>query len=401
MSLKELNNEACFLKCGKFGFEASGKTTSAVLLAIGLHRYIKSEKPIAFWDSETGSDFTKHYFDYAKIKLLREKSRSLKSLSETMQEATKVSDILIIDSLTHPYKELTKAYRRKKKKGGWFISIQDWQPIKETWENHFSTPFVNLPIHIIWCARAKNLFDEIIEQGFNGEEYSKTVQTGIGVRSETESSFEPSLQVQYERVYNKENPSAKYFRQAVIVKDRFGILDGEEKQFITYRKNGNLDYNKLIDENPTFEFFKPHILKLNLGGQHIGFNQDTSETLFNGSDKDYAERMKRVNIALENIENGLVAIFPKRTDEHKANKLAVIHTLFDTRSWVDVKTRDLKDLELGVTVINTLKQEIQKGFNPQSEKELTDLTIKLRNQILKEQVEQEKLNLGETQSNTA
>jgi len=390
--LKELDNEACFLKAGFFGFEAAGKTTSAVLLAIGLHQFIKSTKPIGFWDSETGSDFTKHYFDHAKIKLLREKARSLKSLSETIQDASKKCDILIIDSLTHPYKELTKAYRRKKKKGGWFISIQDWQPIKETWQTHFADPYVNLPLHIIWCARAKNLFDEIVEQGFNGEEYSKTVQTGVGVRSETESSFEPSLQVEFERIYDKENPSAKYYRQATVVKDRFGILDGESKRFITYRKNGGLDYKKLIDNNPTFEFFKPHISRLNLGGKHIGFNQDSSETLFDGSEKDFAERAKRTRIALENIENGLTAIYT--SGEHKANKLAIIFTLFDTRSWESVKTRDLYDLEIGVKVINKLKEEMQKGFDP-DENTLVEKTIKLRNKTIMEDKEQEPLPLGD------
>jgi len=395
MSLVELKNEACFLKAGYFGFEASGKTTSAVLTAIGLHRLIKSQKPIAFWDSETGSDFTKHFFDYAGIKLLREKSRSLKSLSDTMKEASQKCDILIIDSLTHAYKELTKAYRRKKKKGGWFISIQDWQPIKETWSTHFSDPYVNMPLHIIWCARAKNLFDEVTEQGFNNEEYTKTIQTGVGVRSETESSFEPSLQVQFERVYDKENPSAKYFRQATVVKDRFGILDGEEKQFLTYRKNGDLDYKKIVDENPTFNFFKPHIMRLNLGGEHIGFNQDTSEALFNGSEKDFAERAKRVKIALENIENGLVSIFPKSSGEHKQLKLCIINSLFETRSWESVKSRDLQDLELGSKTINQLKSEIQGGFDPSNEQELSALTVKLRNQILKAEVEQEKLKLGD------
>ena len=50
-------NETAYAKIGDFGWQGAGKTYTACSIAIGLHKYIKAEKPVFFLDSEKGSDF--------------------------------------------------------------------------------------------------------------------------------------------------------------------------------------------------------------------------------------------------------------------------------------------------------------------------------------------------------
>lgn len=396
MLLQKAKNQAAYLKAGFFGFEGSGKTFTTSLLAIGLHRYIKSKKGVAFFDSETGSDFVKALFDYAGIELYVAKSRSLKELGQVIRETPEVADILIVDSLTHTYQELCSTYVRKKKDGTNFIRMQDWQPIKELWRNQFATPYVNSPLHIIWCARAKNIFEDIQDvdaTAQSGQEIFKSVQVGVGARSETESAYEPSLLVQMERVYNskgKTSKSGKYKRSVTVVKDRFAVLDGKETFFSTpiNVKTKDIDLKKLIDTNETFNFFLPHIQRLNLGGEHVGFSQDTSDELMeHGNDKNIIERRNRIKIALENIENGLVALFPSTAQKDKSFKLAVLHELSKSRSWTEIQQKPLEDLELFMTVIDNLKLAFDKeGFDTEEEAILRKKVQEIRDKLLKGQL---------------
>jgi len=54
---KPAANQQAFLKAGFLGFQGSGKTYTAVDLAIGLCKYIKGKRGVAMLDSETGSDW--------------------------------------------------------------------------------------------------------------------------------------------------------------------------------------------------------------------------------------------------------------------------------------------------------------------------------------------------------
>lgn len=388
MLLKKANNEACFLKAGFFGFEGSGKTFSATLLCIGLHQYIKSKKPIAIYDSETGYDYVKHLFDYAKIETLVVKSRSLKDLGQAIEEAKENCDILMADSVTHPYKELLSSYIRTRKGGYKFIAMQDWQPIKDTWNQQFAEPYVNSPLHFIWCARAKNIFEELIdevESEKRGQIITKTIQTGTGSRSETESSFEPSLLVEFSREHNDPDSIKKnglYQRRATIVKERFGILDGETTFFATPKKEKKIDYEELIGNNAVFNFFLPHIERLNIGGKHVGFNESSSDDLFKDENRNgIIQIKKRVKIALENIENGLITLFPASQGKDRANKILFLDEIAGTKSWAEISNQHPNDLEYYVRIINRFSDKVKKGEMFNGEAELRSLIQKCQKEL--------------------
>ena len=133
MSLTKITKpKMAYLKAGFYGGQGSGKTRTATEVAIGLHKYIKSTKGVAFFDTETGSDFMVPLFNKHKIDLFTEKAKSFVALRDTIIQAPQFADILIIDSITHPWRELVKSYKAARHQK--FLRIQDWGPLKEEWQ---------------------------------------------------------------------------------------------------------------------------------------------------------------------------------------------------------------------------------------------------------------------------
>ena len=139
--LREATNEMAYAKVGVMGFAGSGKTRTATEMAIGLHKMIGSSKPVAFLDTETGSDFVLPLYKKAGVKLLVAKAKTFPALMEFMQEAQTAADIAIIDSITHIWKEIQQSYLdkinedRKKKnlRKIYKLEFQHWNAIKPQW----------------------------------------------------------------------------------------------------------------------------------------------------------------------------------------------------------------------------------------------------------------------------
>src|SRR3990167_2283916 len=324
MAFKEATNQAAFLKAGIFGFQGAGKTWTAALIAIGLHKYIKSQKPVYFLDTETGSDFVKPLFDKVKIKMMTDKTAAFAEMLKDIDVAEQNSDILIIDSITHFWRELMRAWKAKRNRT--FISIRDFGPLKDEW-HQYTTKYVNSRLHVIMCGRASNIFADVEDEDASTEakQVMKSIKVGTKMSAEGETGFEPSLLIEMERYHILQG--GKYVRRANVVKERFGILT--DKEF----------------DDPTFEDFLPHIKSLNLGGEHVGVGTDTSEGMFISPDTSFSERRKQQTILTEEIEGLLVSAFPGTTREEKKAKADLLEVVFKTRSWTaicDVRPDDLK-----------------------------------------------------------
>ena len=128
--LKPIENEQAYLKAGIYGEAGSGKTFTSSKVAIGLAKKIGA-KTIAFFDTETGSDYVKDkLFAPEGIDLVGLRSKVFIECVQVINECIK-SDIkiLIIDSVTHLWEELINAHlivhRRKR------LRLWDWGPLKE------------------------------------------------------------------------------------------------------------------------------------------------------------------------------------------------------------------------------------------------------------------------------
>lgn len=335
-------NLQAFLKVGILGFQGSGKTFTGVDIAIGLHPYIKSTKPVMFLDTETGSDWALPRFQEAGIELLVAKTRAFKDLVQAFSEADGTADILIIDSVSHYWRELLESFKRSRHISG-RIAFHHWQPIKAEWQK-FSDAFVNSALHVIVCGRAAWEYD------YQEDEEGKKdlIKTGTRMRAEGEFGYEPSLVIEMERVRESTTLEgkpvgkigARVLHRAHVLKDR--RMDG-----------ASMDGASI--DNPTFDDFLPHVEALNLGGRHLGVDASrTSDDYFDRPDRSRTEERRQRQIALEELEQTCTKLWPGQTRQEKQLKIAVIEQLCGTKSWTAIKSMPLFDLQVAVEALQAL-----------------------------------------------
>lgn len=328
--LKPATNEQAYLKMGIRGFEKSGKTFTASLIAMGLHKYIGSKKPVAFLDTETGSSYVLDKFKGAGIELLTAKSRAFVALLSTIHEAEKLCDILIIDSITHFWAELVDAYMEKLDKKR--LAIWDWGPIKLEWRQ-FTELYTNSKLHIIMCGRSAWEYGR--EEDEDG--VMKDVKTGSKMRAENETGFEPSLLVEMERIKTNDGSIGQSVKnRAWIVGDRFDQING--RSF----------------DSPTFESFLPHIERLNLGGNHVGIDTtETSKDLFD-SPSSRSDEYKKREIFMEEIKQELALKFNQRSDDDKKTVIKILRALFGTAATAALEQLPSATLKQGLDQMRSM-----------------------------------------------
>jgi len=336
---KAAKSTTAYLKAGILGFQGSGKTYTAVEIALGLHRLIKSRKPVAFLDTETGSDWAIPRFRKARVKLQVGKTRAFKDLLAGIQEAERTCEILIIDSISHFWTEMVDAYRRAHHLGT-RIPFHHWQPIKAEWRR-FSDLFVNSRLHIIACGRAAWEYD--MEEDADG--HKDLIKVGTRMRVEGEFGYEPSLVLEMERVRETDGRQgkigAKVIHRCHVLKDR--------------RMDGEMSLDGKAFDNPTFKDFLPHIKALNLGGEQLGVDtSSTSEEIFGPEGESFSSRRRRQQVLLEEIQGELNAGYPGTARQDRLMRLALLKEVFGTYSETRLGEMDPGDLAQGLERIREL-----------------------------------------------
>jgi hypothetical protein len=175
------------------------------------------------------------------------------------------------------------------------------------------------------CGRAGYEYDFFEQEGGKKE----LEKTGIKMKAETETGYEPSILVLMEK--HRDLKTTKVWRTAQVLKDRAALIDGQS--FI----------------NPTFEDFLPHIQYLNLGGEHMGV--DTSHTSQNIVPNDgkpqwqYDKEQKE--IALDEVTEKMKEHYPGQTKADKDARGDLMQEMFGTRAWSRVKTLSREQIEAG------------------------------------------------------
>ena len=340
---KTAENTMAYAKVGILGFAGSGKTRTGWEIAKGLHKAIKSKKPIAFMDTETGSDFILPLAKEAGIELLVSKSRAFKDLTTGIKEAEKVCDILQIDSVSHYWLDLVESYKKKKNTNR--LAFQDWGILKPMW-GEFSTWYVTSSIHVIVCGRAGFEYDYFQDEDSGKMELYKT---GTKMKAEGEFGFEPSLLIEMERIKNPEatdeyrkaktkeakekaakqmRDARQWLRRAWVLKDRADVLDGQ------------------YFDNPTFKDFEPHWQSINLGGEHHPVEQGDSQGLFDSNGQpEWKRNRTEGTIILEKIENEMIRNgFAGQGKDEKKKKIMMLECLFNTSSWTEITEKIIKKI---------------------------------------------------------
>ena len=312
MLLQAARPESAFLKLGIYGDAGSGKSFTSSLVAIGLSKLIKSTKPVGFVDTETGSDFLLPLFNQEGIKMLRTKTRAFSDLVTILDEVQGECDVVVIDSITHFWSDLMASYLKAHKLTR--MSLPHWGPLKQTWKD-YTDRYLNSKLHIIVAGRSADKWEEVPDE--DGAKELKKV--GTKMRVEGQFAYEPSLLVEMEAVQLSPRVGGKMARHAFVKKDRFNVMDAAE-----------------ID-NPTFDFFMPHIAMLNLGGEHKAFEEGRDSTaMFERNDIGERKHVQR-EILLDKIQVGIKTLYPGSTKDDYAAKVALLVELFGTNSWTEIE----------------------------------------------------------------
>lgn len=355
---KAVNTQAK-LKAGLMGFAGSGKTFTATAIAIGLVQYMRErgitghDRPIFFLDTETGSDFVTPRVREAGMEIHTAKTRTFADLVPAVMEAEANASVLIIDSITHFWREFTEAYQKKRNRSR--LQFEDWNYLKTEW-GKFTDAYVNSNAHIVLCGRAGFEYDYFEDD--NGKKQLE--KTGVKMKAEGEMGYEPSLLVLMEReMENME--TKKIVRTANVLKERFAVLDGQ-----TFK-------------NPTFADFLPHIERLNLGGTQLGVDTSrTSEASISVDGKQaWQYEREQAEIALDEIVEVINKHHGGQSADAKKAKGDVLEKVFNTRSWERVKALKWPDIKLGRNEVWKLLEGVEYGFVPPTAAAATAAAAKL------------------------
>lgn len=347
--LKKAENKMAYAKMGIYGEAGSGKTVTAALLAIGLHRFAKLTKPVAMFDTEPGASFIKPLFDLAGIGfMVYDESKALKDLLRFMDEAEQECSVVIVDSITHIWRDVQESYIKKinearaenHKTPITSLEFQDWRPIKSAW-GVFTERYLSSKVHCIICGRAGSIYRYQTNERTGKKEL---ITDGTKMATEKELGYEPSLLI--EMIKHREKK--KIINRALVEKDRSMQYNGNEVDFLDTDLKKWLANNKELPK--PFQTFIRHFEALNLGGEHFGSmaGKDSSD-MFNadGEDNWSAEKRQR-EIWCEEIK----ALFVEHrldgtAQEAKQRRLSLIKQVFGTGSWIAVESMNSEKIKDG------------------------------------------------------
>lgn len=333
-----------YVKAGFLGFTAGGKTFTAIELAIGIREHFGLEGPIAFFDTENGATFVRPRVREATGKdLLVKRSKSFDDLmafaAACEQQGVAVA---MVDSLTHVWRELCDAYLRKvnEREANWAarhgrqpqvrmnLQFEDWNPIKQAWAR-WTDWYLNSAMHVVICGRAGWEYEEERDEKTGKK---KLVKIGTKMKVEGEFGFEPGLLVEMERIMERnEDGAERLVNRATILKDRWNVING------------------FSCDNPTFGFFKPHVLSFTPGDHHgVDSTVKSDVPIENHGTDNYSRELTARKIACEEIQAELVRRWPGQTTEAKAQKAEKLEELFGTRSWTAVENMSSRILGVGL-----------------------------------------------------
>lgn len=325
--LRPARSKLKYARVGIYGRAGAGKTYTAALLAVGLYKLLNLKKPVAVFDTEPSFSWVLPLFEKEGIEvLLSDEHRDLVSLLKFYREAQEVADLVIVDSVTHPWRDLQQAYLDKingerERKGQRRISrleLHHWGPIKSQWAR-FSKEFVYAPVHAIICGRAGEMYEYV--QDNDGKK--SVIATGTRMATEKELGHEPSLLIEMFGDIATDDEATKYrqkiVNRALIEKDRGHLLNGKEFLF------------------PTFEDLRPHFELLKGDETTTPGDPKRAQELFDPDGKDdFIRERKSREILSEEIAGLLASHYPGQSADHKRNRQDLLLLTFDTYSWTKI-----------------------------------------------------------------
>jgi len=336
MAFKKATKQVAYARIGGFGPMGSGKTTLMALLALYLSKTYHGGAPVAFLDTEKGSDFVEPYFAAEGVELLVDKTRAFVDLRDAHAQALRSGAcVLVADSLTHFWQELLRTVKGE----GRHFNIKMIGEAKERWAE-FTENYDRAPIHYLVAGRLGYDWENVDIEDEDGKITSELIKGGSKMKAEGDFSYEPDLVLE---LSSADDPDAADYKKlkkgnrikklassqihiANVKKCRVRALNG---QMFSWPDKGSYkpgDYAKVGD------CFKPYFDFLNIGGEHLAFDasRNSQQLMADAGKRDFFQQQRRREIACEEIKGSLSCVWSAATGKDAAVKTEVINALFGT-----------------------------------------------------------------------
>jgi hypothetical protein len=351
MNLKQFATQMAsngnFVKASFGGFAGSGKTRTGAEFLVGAYQDLKYDKPVLLIDNEHGSRFLIPYFkkELPKAEVMVKNTTNLVDVISAMQ-FLKDGEIsaLFIDSLSKVWYKYVADYKAKNRLT--FMTLQDWGKIMPAWQSEFSDRFVDVAGTIVFTGRGGFSYEkEEDETDANGKvKKGQFVKSGVKMKMAGETPFEPDLNVwmEQEQEMDSHGKIAKVWREAQILKDRSGMIDG--KMF----------------RNPTYKDLQP-VVKFIMGlpvGDVAGVSSDMN--MAPSENWENWDRKKNREIAVEKMQglfdkHGLTGSLSKDAKQLRA---VILEKIFGTMSFTEIERMDPALIEEKNSSLSVLLKEL-------------------------------------------
>lgn len=328
LDIVEFGTGVGYYKGASRGWGGSGKTTTAVIIGNGLKHHLKLPGKIAMFDTEAGGEYVNFLSKNGDPKLgvkgtgeniVGCKSRTLGELLEFI--AWCVANgmaYLIVDSVSHVWTEvqrsmleqINKSREGQRKSPIAKLEFQHMDALKTKWAT-FTDAFLNSKLHMHICGRAANVWK--FEENEDGKK--ELIKDGTKMKAEGEMEYEPALLFDMERV----TEAGRMIHRCTVLKDKFGVMNGMQQ------------------DDPGFDFFMPHVLRLTPGAVNVvNVDRQTDMKIIDDNGEWTHERRQR-QIAYENFAGILTREWPGQSAAEKLARQEVCFKVLETRSPTEVE----------------------------------------------------------------
>lgn len=316
---------AGYVKAGFVGAAGSGKSTTALFLAMGLYdKVVKKNKNaiLYYFDTENSMDYYIPFLNEQNISwMAKTNSRNLFDLSALMDNlnATENQNILIVDSLSHIYNDMTERYKNKHKKS--YLHIKDIMYLKSKWLEHFSNKAVYGNFHLIICGREGDKFEFVAtgETKSDGKPKKEMVATDKKMRGDSETAFEFSFYCRMERILKSGLTDVREGKvQANVVQQLCTVLKDKSRL---------MHGNSIV--NPKYSHFEGYVDFVTSGEEKtIEGLQKTENNVFENS----PEERKQAKVIAEEIHDRINKEYPGSTADIRQKKNDLMQHIYGTTS---------------------------------------------------------------------
>ena len=367
------------LKAAFFGSGGSGKTITAMLLAVGLSKEQHASAPIAFVDPEGVEEFVAPICAAESVPLVVLSGRTFVEMRDGLAEAEQIGCCAyVVDHYDGIFRELTEAQKVKLNLIGRKLPYAHREELIRVWDA-WVRAFRSSPLACIFTGRlAWEWGDSETEDG----EVEK-VKLGTKMRGDSDAGYEPNLLIEMERLENFARNKVSKKKQGEIshvmriLKDRRMILNGRSFSF------KDLNAYTAGDYIGVYRALSPHLgtpvegavqssESLRLG---VDATTRTSADLFQpvSGESAYAERQRRITVACEDFQATSRVLWPGETEKAKACRQAAIEAIFQTRSWSAVESKTAEAVEAGAALLRACESALPReadGVAPNSRAEV-------------------------------